>query len=77
MNGFDCTVTGAKSTVPLAKPKVPVSCIDDPSKCVKGAKQSLFWQGAVKEGWNIADTGSFDKPMVCCACSDSAYVSCA
>lgn len=68
MIGFDCSVKNAKSTRAVAKPKLPVSCIDDPSKCVKGAKQALYWQGAQAEGWNIADTGEFTNPMVSWCC---------
>ena len=43
MQAFKCRVTGATSTVPLATPKPAVYCRDDPSKCVKGAKQILVW----------------------------------
>jgi hypothetical protein len=43
MQGFKCTVANATSTVPLAKAQPPVYCVDDPSKCVKGAKQMLAW----------------------------------
>ena len=65
MNGFDCTVTNVKSSArALAKPQLPVSCVGDESKCIKGAKQALYWQGAQAEGWNIPDTGKFNDPMV-------------
>ena len=43
MQGFKCKVTGATSNIPLAKPKAPVYCPDDASKCVKGAKQMIAW----------------------------------
>lgn len=63
MNGFDCTVTNSKSNRPLAKNKAPVECRDDKSTCVKGAKQALYWQGAVAEGWNIPDPAVPHNPM--------------
>jgi len=40
---FRCKVTGATSTAPISTPKPPVWCEDDPSKCVKGAKQMIYW----------------------------------
>lgn len=55
MNGFQCNITGSTSNIPLATPQLPVDCTGDESKCVKGAKQPLFWQGAVNDQWNIAD----------------------
>lgn len=63
MNGFLCNVTESTSTTPVATPQLPVECIGDESKCVKGAKQALFWQGAVLDGWNIADTGKMLPPV--------------
>jgi hypothetical protein len=51
MQGFKCTVTGAKATHALA-PAVPaVYCKDDPSRCVKGAKQMIVFNQA--EGDNV------------------------
>ncbi len=41
MQGFKCNVTGATSAAPLAKAQAPVMCVDDPSKCVVGAKQMI------------------------------------
>jgi len=41
MQGFKCKVTGATSTAPLAKAQAAVYCKDDPTKCVKGAKQMI------------------------------------
>jgi len=64
VNGFDCTVTNSKSNRPLAKNKAPVDCRDDKSTCVKGAKQALYWQGAVAEGWNVPDPAVPNNPMV-------------
>ncbi|KAI0636238.1 hypothetical protein C8Q77DRAFT_1052406 [Trametes polyzona] len=52
MNGFKCDITGASSTVPLAKPKVARRCGADPEhgkpdpvpgNCTYGAKQPLYW----------------------------------
>jgi len=52
MNGFKCNVTGATSTVPLAKPKVPRRCGADPpnrvmnptpGNCTYGAKSPFYW----------------------------------
>ncbi|CAF1288289.1 unnamed protein product [Adineta steineri] len=44
MQGHKCMVTGTTSTRKLAVAKPPVYCEDDPSKCVKGAKQMIFYQ---------------------------------
>ncbi|KDN50638.1 hypothetical protein RSAG8_01136, partial [Rhizoctonia solani AG-8 WAC10335] len=46
MNGFQCNVTGATATTPVPKGQVPVRCVDDSSKCVKGAKQPFYWDQA-------------------------------
>jgi hypothetical protein len=44
MHGYKCKVTGASPNArPLTKAQPPVMCQDDPSKCVKGAKQMLAW----------------------------------
>ncbi|KAF2806914.1 uncharacterized protein BDZ99DRAFT_393162, partial [Mytilinidion resinicola] len=43
MAGYRCNVTGATSTIPVAKGQTPVYCPDDASKCVKGAKQMVVW----------------------------------
>ncbi|KAI0833684.1 hypothetical protein BC628DRAFT_1307799 [Trametes gibbosa] len=60
MNGFKCDITGARSTVPLAKPQVPRRCGADPDhgkveaapgNCTYGAKQPLYW--LQKEGNNM------------------------
>jgi len=53
MVGFDCNVLNSKSSKALAKPQVPVECRNDASKCVKGAKQPMYWQGAQLDGWNV------------------------
>jgi len=52
---FKCKVTGATATGAVAQGKPPVWCEDDPSKCVKGAKQMLYWNQA--EGNNIEVSG--------------------
>jgi len=52
---FKCNVTGATSTTPLATPRPPVWCEDDQSKCVKGAKQMIYWHQ--QDGNNIAVDG--------------------
>ncbi|KIK58046.1 hypothetical protein GYMLUDRAFT_704840 [Collybiopsis luxurians FD-317 M1] len=52
MTAFQCNITGATSTVPLAKPQVPRRCGSDPdngkqltslSNCTYGAKQPFYW----------------------------------
>ncbi|KAJ3711352.1 hypothetical protein C8R42DRAFT_689393 [Lentinula raphanica] len=52
MTSFQCNVTNATSTVPLAKPQVPRRCGADPEfgkgsaslgNCTYGAKQPLYW----------------------------------
>ena len=44
MQGHKCIVTGSNSTRKLAVAKPPVYCEDAGSKCVKGAKQMIFYQ---------------------------------
>ncbi|KAF9056913.1 hypothetical protein BDP27DRAFT_1372961 [Rhodocollybia butyracea] len=51
-----CTVTGATSTTPVGTPQPPVWCEDDPSACVTGPKQMLYWHQA--SGNNIEVTGT-------------------
>jgi hypothetical protein len=51
MQGHKCIVTGSNSTRRLAAAKPPVYCEDDPSKCVKGAKQMIFFNQA--DGNNV------------------------
>ncbi|CAE6400146.1 unnamed protein product [Rhizoctonia solani] len=46
MNGFQCNITGATATTPIPRGQVPVRCVDDSSKCVKGAKQPFYWDQA-------------------------------
>ncbi|KAG5644957.1 hypothetical protein DXG03_007327 [Asterophora parasitica] len=54
-HGYRCKVTGSTSTKKLAVPKPPVWCEDDASKCVKGAKQMVYWNQ--RTGNNIAVSG--------------------
>ncbi|KAF9028074.1 hypothetical protein BDP27DRAFT_1375822, partial [Rhodocollybia butyracea] len=51
-----CTVTGATSTTPVGTPQPPVWCKDDPSACITGPKQMLYWPQA--SGNNIKLTGT-------------------
>ncbi|CAE6451815.1 unnamed protein product [Rhizoctonia solani] len=51
MNNFQCKITGATSNTPIPQGQVPVRCVGDPSKCVKGAKQPFYWDQA--EGNNV------------------------
>ena len=41
MQGFKCKINNATSTIPIAEAKAPVFCREDPSTCVKGAKQMI------------------------------------
>jgi hypothetical protein len=71
---FKCKVTGATSTTPVATPKPPVWCEDDPSKCVKGAKQMIYWNQ--QEGNNIQVdgydlSGEFKSPAYNAKCGFS------
>ncbi|KAF9464509.1 hypothetical protein BDZ94DRAFT_1255898, partial [Collybia nuda] len=52
---FKCKVTGATATAPIAAPKPPVWCEDDPARCTKGAKQMIYWNQ--RDGNNIAVSG--------------------
>ncbi|CAF0957659.1 unnamed protein product [Rotaria sordida] len=51
MQGHKCIVTGSTSTKKLAVAKPPVYCENDRSKCVKGAKQMIFY--FQKDGNNV------------------------
>ncbi|KAF8638893.1 hypothetical protein AX17_001945 [Amanita inopinata Kibby_2008] len=48
---FRCNVTGATGTKPVAPPQPPIWCEDEPSNCVRGSKQMLYWNQL--EGNNI------------------------
>ncbi|KAG8786215.1 hypothetical protein FRC16_001771 [Serendipita sp. 398] len=44
---YKCHVTGSTSIIPLSTPaKPPVWCENDPSRCVRGAKQMIYWAQA-------------------------------
>ena len=51
MQGHKCLVVGSKSARKLARAKPPVYCEQDRSKCVKGAKQMIFY--FQKDGNNV------------------------
>jgi hypothetical protein len=51
MQGHKCIVTGSSSKRKLAVAKPPVYCATDRSKCVKGAKQMIFYYQ--KDGNNV------------------------
>jgi hypothetical protein len=44
MQGHKCIVTGSNSTRKLMVAKPPVYCEDNQSKCIKGAKQMIFYR---------------------------------
>ncbi|KAJ7584546.1 hypothetical protein C8J56DRAFT_863127 [Mycena floridula] len=58
MQGFRCKVTGNTGDAAVASGSPPVWCGDDPSTCIAGAKQMVFWNQA--EGDNIEVDG-FDN----------------
>ncbi|KAH9945461.1 uncharacterized protein BXZ73DRAFT_73606 [Epithele typhae] len=69
MNVFQCNVTGSKSDVALAEPKVPRRCGADPNfgkpeavpgNCTYGAKQPFYW--FQKERNNMFE-GTFAPPF--------------
>lgn len=60
MQPYKCTVTNAISTTPLATPKAPTYCYNDPSKCVQGAKQMIAWNQLT--GNNIDSSGQPRSP---------------
>ncbi|KAI5806802.1 hypothetical protein DFH27DRAFT_358925 [Peziza echinospora] len=42
MNGFDCKISNP-GTLTLAPPKAPKPCHGNPSACVRGAKNPMYW----------------------------------
>ncbi|KAJ7500432.1 hypothetical protein B0H11DRAFT_1800351, partial [Mycena galericulata] len=52
---YRCKVTGATSTTPVGTPKPAVWCENDPSACVTGPKQLLYWNQL--DGNNIEVSG--------------------
>jgi hypothetical protein len=55
MTPFVCNVTGATNTAKVAAGVAPVDCRNDQSKCVKGAKNPMYWKN--KEGNNMPNAG--------------------
>ncbi|CAA7260299.1 unnamed protein product [Cyclocybe aegerita] len=55
MLGYRCRVVGDTGDAAVAPGKPPVWCEDDPSRCVKGAKQMVFWNQL--EGNNVQVSG--------------------
>uniref|UniRef100_A0A8H7Y694 Uncharacterized protein n=1 Tax=Psilocybe cubensis TaxID=181762 RepID=A0A8H7Y694_PSICU len=53
---YRCRVTGHTGPAAVASAVPPVWCEDDQSKCVKGAKQMVFWNQL--EGNNVEVSGS-------------------
>ncbi|KDR69809.1 hypothetical protein GALMADRAFT_145206 [Galerina marginata CBS 339.88] len=53
---YRCRVTGQTGASAVAPGKAPVWCEDDPTKCVGGAKQMVFWHQL--EGNNVVVSGS-------------------
>jgi hypothetical protein len=40
---YRCNVTNATGTNPVGVGQAPVWCEDDPTQCVQGPKQMLYW----------------------------------
>jgi hypothetical protein len=59
---FRCRVTGATSTTPVAKAKPPVWCEDNPSACVKGAKQMVYWNQLSGNNINVEGWDKTGRP---------------
>lgn len=57
MTPFVCNVTNSKSNKKLGKAIPPVKCDTDPSECVVGAKQPMYWMQ--KEGNNMFEPGHY------------------
>jgi hypothetical protein len=53
MQGFKCSVTGSSSKRKVAAGKPPAYCENDPAKCVKGAKQMVYYYQ--KDGNNVVN----------------------
>ena len=60
MNAFQCKITGATATTPIPQGQVPVRCVDDSSKCIKGAKQPFYWDQAER---NNMFEGIYTPPL--------------
>ncbi|KAF9047830.1 hypothetical protein BJ165DRAFT_1124076 [Panaeolus papilionaceus] len=55
MEGFKCRVTGMTGNSSVTQGVPPVWCEDEPDKCVKGAKQMVYWNQL--EGNNVVVDG--------------------
>ncbi|KAJ3985925.1 hypothetical protein F5890DRAFT_1506937 [Lentinula detonsa] len=53
--GYRCKVVGQTGDAAVAPGQAPVWCEDDPDRCVKGAKQMLYWHQ--QDGNNIEVEG--------------------
>ncbi|CAF4962578.1 unnamed protein product [Rotaria sp. Silwood1] len=62
MQGHKCIVTGSTSTKKLAVAKPPVYCENDRSKCVKGAKQMIFY--FQKDGNNVFNVPKMPTDLI-------------
>ncbi|KAF4617821.1 hypothetical protein D9613_006247 [Agrocybe pediades] len=62
MVGFKCTVMNATSKRSIASPSPPAWCEDDQSKCVKGAKQMIYWNQAEGNNVEVDGTDSVGQP---------------
>ncbi|KAL0058004.1 hypothetical protein AAF712_015340, partial [Marasmius tenuissimus] len=56
MQPFRCRVTGTPGYTPLSPAKAPAYCLANPSSCMSGAKQMIFWNQA--EGNNVEGSAS-------------------
>ncbi|KIL68458.1 hypothetical protein M378DRAFT_184906 [Amanita muscaria Koide BX008] len=78
-HAFKCKVLNAKSTTPVASPKPPVWCEDDPSKCVKGAKQMLYWHqldgnNIEVDGYDLSNSRKSPAYNEKCGFADGKYI---
>ena len=79
MEPIKCNVTGATSTTPVAPGKAPVWCEDDQSKCVKGAKQMLYWHqqdgnNIETEGYDLAGSPKSPAYNMKCGFKDGSFL---
>jgi len=55
MQGFRCKVTGPSGNSAVETPASPIWCEDDPSRCMRGPKQMVYWNQL--EGNNVEVEG--------------------
>lgn len=55
MTPFVCHVTGASNTHAIGKPRAPVKCDGNAAKCVKGAKNPMYWKNLERNNMFEAD----------------------